>query len=108
MPGPFAKIASHAALKTKVGDTQNLAVYIGNLKFQESGKTRIRPEFMKFQEASMLLLHKEDLHLAHIDFENYAFGEIYALDSLEGLHNNGFQIIVFRRGNTRDRKDFSQ
>ena len=56
----------------------------------------------------MLLLHKEDLHFAHIDFDNYAFGEIYALDNLEGLHDNGFQITVFRRGNTRDRRDFSQ
>ena len=48
VPGPYSKITSHAALKTKVGDIPNLAVYIGKLKFEESGKTRIRPEFMKF------------------------------------------------------------
>ena len=60
---------------------------------------------MKFQEASMLLIHQENLNFAFIDFENYAFGEIYILENMEKLHKNGFQIIVFRRRNARDRRN---
>ena len=71
-------------LQTKVSESQNLVVYIGKLKFQDAeSQKHIYPEFLKFQLASMLLLHQDDLNFAHIDIENYAFGEIYAMDGLE-------------------------